>query len=296
MECMILVSCSLTSRFLLAKVQLDLVLHAEFAALMTPLLQNLPKSPTESYMKGLARIQAAHEVPKKAALHTLAWIYHAKRKLKMGELLDAVAWTTKTTDYKLEPIHLMDMCRGLAFHDKSSGIVQFIHGTVETFLEQCFNPERAMDTEVVKDDSHTSIIGDLRPHFLSNIDLAKACLTYLSLDIFDNPCPDRRSREERVVKHTFSVYAAMHWADHIRGVAETDRDVRGAISKAFGPVGKRESILQLETPLPFPFTTSTGMSLYHLLLEKRLPLIFMSPFSDDTSNINDRYVLRYLPS
>ena len=293
---MTFVSCLLTTRFLLAKVQLDMVLHCvEFPPLMKRQLEHLPKSPSESYIKGLQRIKDADEISMKAALHTLAWIYHAKRKLKIGELLDAVAWTTKTTDYKFEPIHLMDMCRGLAFHDKSSGIVQFIHGTVETFLEQCFNPERAMDTAVVKDDSHTSIIGDLRPHFLSNIDLAKACLTYLSLDIFDNPCPDMRSLKERVEKHKFSVYAAMHWADHIRGVAETDRDVRDAIAKAFGPVGKRESMTQIETLLFF-FPASIGRSLFHVLVQKRLPLIFMSPFSDDASNINDRYVLRYLPS
>jgi hypothetical protein len=46
-------------------------------------------------------------------------------------------------------------------------------------------------------------------------------------------------------KHEFSRYAAQHWADHIRGVTETDHDIRDAIFKAFGPVGKRESMLQI---------------------------------------------------
>jgi hypothetical protein len=285
------------ARFLLAKVQLDMVLHVEFSPLMARQLEHLPKSPSESYMKGLERIQAADELSKKAALHTLAWIYHAKRKLAIGELLDAIAWTTKTTDcLNLESIHLMDMCRGLAFHDKSSDIVQFIHGTVETFLEQCFNPERAKDTAVVKDESHASIINDLRPHFLSNIDLAKACLTYLSLDIFDSPCPsDERSLQERVLKYKLSVYAAKHWADHIRGAAETNSDIWDSILTAFRQVGKRQSMEQMKRLL-WGFETSTGKTLLHVLVEHQLLLIFRYPSSDDTPNTNDRYVLCSLPS
>jgi hypothetical protein len=257
-------------------------------------LNNLPKNPSESYMKGLERIQAAKLPAPKEALHALAWIYHAKRKLKMGELLDAISWTTKA-DYKLRPIHLMDMCRGLAFYDKESDIVQFIHGTVETFLNQCFNPERGKDTTVTKDGSHTSVINNLGPYFLSNIDLAKACLTYLSLDVFNSPCPDQSSMKERMGKYKFSVYAAHHWADHIRGVAETNCDVRDAISKTFGPVGNRESMQQLNRPL-WPFKTSTGMSLLHVLVEHRLPLISMYPSSDVMSNTNDGYFLRSLSS
>src|SRR5579859_4069425 len=128
------------TRFLLAKVQLDMVLRAEFAPLMKSQLKNLPKSPSESYMKGLERIQGSAEPSKKAALHALAWIYCAQDELEIEQLLDAVGLTTNPTDYKLESILLMDMCRGLIFYDKSSGVVQFIHGTVKTFLKQCFDP------------------------------------------------------------------------------------------------------------------------------------------------------------
>jgi hypothetical protein len=67
------------TRFLLAKVQLDTVLTAEFAPHMRSQLNDLPKSPAESYMKGMERIQAAKAPAQKEALHTLAWIYHAKR-------------------------------------------------------------------------------------------------------------------------------------------------------------------------------------------------------------------------
>jgi hypothetical protein len=251
-------------------------------------LNDLPKSPSASYMKGLERIHAAKTPAQREALHALAWIYHAKRKLRMGELLGAVGWTTNR-DYKLEAIHLMDMCCGLAIHDKSSDIVQFIHGTVETFLNQCFGPERIKDTAVVKAD----IIDALRPFFLSNIDLAKACLTYFSLDIFNKPCPDSESLSRRVEKYEFSRYAAGHWADHIRGVAETDHGVQEAAFKAFGPVGTRMSIQQIKRQVDrgFGFYKSPPSSLIYFFVENRLPSMLIYSLSNDTSNTRHRYVL-----
>jgi hypothetical protein len=247
-------------------------------------LNDLPKSPSASYMKGLKRIQAAKTPAQKEALHALAWINHAKRKLRMRELIAAVGWTAHgVTDYQLEAIHLMEMCRGLAFYDWASDTVQFIHGTVETFLNQCFGSERIKDTAVVKAD----IVDALRPFSLSDIDLAKACLTYLSLDIFNEPCPDYESWCGRVKKYEFSRYVADHWADHIRGVAETDQGVQAATFQAFGPVGTRISILQIQGHL----NKSPPSSLIYFFVENRIPSILIYSLSNDTSDTKHRYVL-----
>jgi hypothetical protein len=270
------------NRFLLAKVQLDTVLEAEFPPYMRLQLNDLPKSPSESYLKGLQRIRAAKSPVKVQALHALAWVYHAKRKLKMGELLDAVTWTAKATAYDLKPSQLIDMCRGLVFHDESSDIVQFVHGTVETFFNQHFEAEEVDDT----------VVKDLRPHFFSNSDLGKVCLKYFSLDVFDKPCSNWRLVDERLRNHKFSDYAARHWADHIRGVVETDRNVRDAISEAFGPSGKRESMQQIKNYPWEPFPRS----LLHVLVENRIPLVSIYRPQDDTLNSKDRYVLRVLTS
>jgi hypothetical protein len=101
---------NLMTRFLLAKVQLDSVIRAKYHEAMKLQLSDLPKNPSESYMKGLERIQAEAEPSMKAALHALAWIYHAKRKLKMEELLDVIARTTNKIDYKFKPSDLIDIC------------------------------------------------------------------------------------------------------------------------------------------------------------------------------------------
>lgn len=203
----------------------------------------------------------------------------------MEELLDAVTWTTKTTTYDLKPCHLIDMCRGLVFRDESSDIVQFIHGTVETFLNQYFEAEEIDDTAVVE---------DLKPYFFSNSALGKACLKYFSLDVFDNPCSDRDLVDERLQNHKFSVYAAHHWADHIRGVVETDGNVRVAISEAFGPAGKRESMQQIKNYPWRPLFPS--VSLLHVLVENRIPWVSIYCPQDDKSNSKDRYVLLFLTS
>jgi hypothetical protein len=282
----------LTNRFLLAKIQLDVVLRGEVAPVMRSQLKNLPKSPSESYMKGLERIKEAKPLTK-AAIHALAWIYHAKSKLKMEQLLDAVGLTTNTTDDKFEPSNLTDMCRGLVFYDKSSGIVQFIHSTVETFLNQCFDSKEAEDTRVVKHD----IINALKPYFLDDVDLGKACLTYLSLNIFDNPCPDEESLKHRMTKYKFSEYVARHWRDHIRGVVETDCDVRDAIFKAFRRAGKRKSMEQIaDYREGWGVPTLKDMSLLHFLVKYGVGSICMYLLSDDTSNTKNAYVFHSPPS
>jgi hypothetical protein len=135
----------------------------------------------------------------------------------------------------------------------------------------------------------TAVVKQLRPHFLSNLDLAKACITYFSLDVFNNPCYDPEGVEERVRKYKFSSYAACNWTDHVRGVAETDRDVRDAIFKVFGLAGKRESMKQIVHSI-FAMQTGTGMPLLHLLVNGRIPLVFMHAVSDDTPNTKKAYV------
>jgi hypothetical protein len=270
-------------RFLIAKVQLDIVLHAEYPPAMRAQLGDLPKSPSDSYMKALERIKLSAEHPKKAAIHVLGWIYYSKRKLKMEELLEAVGLTTKI-NYKFEPCDLTDMCRGLVFYDKSSGIVQFIHSTVESFLNDCFGSRQTKD-----------LIGDLRPYFLSDIELAKACLTYFSLDVFDNICPDIVSLQKRRSEYRFSNYAANHWAHHVRGVAENDRIVRHTLFEVFGADGKRESMEQFRT-FRGNFGPATGKSLLHILIENRIASICMYPFSDDTLDTKSRYCFHSLPS
>lgn len=270
-------------RFLIAKVQLDIVLHAEYPPAMRAQLGDLPKSPSDSYMKALERIKLSAEHPKKAAIHVLGWIYY-RRKLKMEELLEAVGLTTKI-NYKFEPSDLTDMCRGLVFYDKSTCIVQFIHSTVESFLNYCFSSRQTKD-----------LIGDLRPYFLSDIELAKACLTYFSLDVFDNPCPDIVSFQKRRSEYRFSNYAANNWANHVRGVAENDRIVRHTLFEVFGAEGKRESMEQFRTLFRGNFGSATRKSLLHILIENRIASICMYPVSDDTLDTKIRYRFHCLPS
>jgi hypothetical protein len=97
-------------------------------------LNDLPQNLSESYMKRLERIQAEDELSMKAALHALAWIYYAKRKLEIEELLDVIARITHKIDYKFKLSDLTDIYQGLVNYDKSSEFVQFIHSTIKIFL------------------------------------------------------------------------------------------------------------------------------------------------------------------
>jgi hypothetical protein len=87
MGCIILVLPELMIRFLLGKVQLDMVLHAEYPPAMKAQLRDLPKSPSESYMKALERIKLAAEHPKMAAIHVLAGFITPNANLKWKKSL-----------------------------------------------------------------------------------------------------------------------------------------------------------------------------------------------------------------
>jgi hypothetical protein len=123
----------------------------------------------------------------------------------MKKLLDAVCLTTKIA-YEFDPNDLTDMCRGLVLYDKSTGIVDFIHGTAESLLNNCFSLLTKATTDIV----------DHRKYFLSDVDKAKTCLTYLSSNVFNHPCANDESLEKGL-------------REYVREIAKTDPNGQDAI-------------------------------------------------------------------
>jgi hypothetical protein len=129
------------------------------------------------------------------------------------------------------------------------------------------------------------IVDDLRPYFLSDVDMAKACLTYLSSNVFNDPCTNDESLENRLRKYNFSGYAACYWADHVREIAKTDPNVQDAIFETFRFDGRRNSMDQLKKGKEQLNPSATvGKSLLHVLVEHRLASICMYPLLADTLN------------
>jgi hypothetical protein len=109
--------------------------------------------------------------------------------------------------------------------------VRFVHGTVKLFVGKRIELENE---------------SNICRNFLSNNDLAKTCLTYLGLNVFDTPCLDKTILEERLHRYKFSRYVAQFWSFHTKGAAENDSDIRDAVVTIFESHMRRKTILQIE--------------------------------------------------
>jgi len=188
----------------------------------------MPSTPDDAFRKILERIEKQESNTAGTAKQTLAWLYYARRPLKMEELCDALSIEDNDHDRKdnyIDAIDIVDCNLSFVTHDESTGEVRFIHPSVERW----FNDEP----------QH----GKLLPRR----DLAKKCLTYLAFDEFNSPCPNSESMEKRTQKYKFSLYAAQFWGLHTRGEAENEPDIQRTVLSLLASENKRNSMLQMET-------------------------------------------------
>jgi hypothetical protein len=163
--------------------------------------------------------------PNGAYKQVITWIFHAARPLLIDELREVLYLEDNHVHpdsiHEFNIIDIIEMCQSLIVHEESSGIIRFIHPTVQEYLNS------------VK----------LSPV----VNLAKTCLRYLMKDAFDSVCSSIYSMEMRVQEHRFCLYAARFWGYHTRGAAESFPDIAQTVFKLLESEDKRDSIMQMET-------------------------------------------------
>jgi hypothetical protein len=221
-------------RFLLANFQLTYVLRETAQANMRKALKSLPSNTSDAYKQVMTRIKDTSEYSSKMAVWALSWIFHACRPLQMDELREALVVQDKEKTDTLDEADMEDLlaadivefCQSLLVYEESSGVVRFSHPTVQEFLESQIR-ESQIELPVV--------------------DLAKTCLAYLGLKVFEEgPCPDDDTLKLRITKFKFSGYAAQSWSVHSSGQAEDDPDLRMAILRLLESKARRDSMNQIE--------------------------------------------------
>jgi hypothetical protein len=186
------------------------------------------------------------------AFRVMSWLFRAKTVLRMEELLEALVVEDGDRDLErdgmLEPSAVIECCKSLVIYDETSGFVRFAHKTVHDYIE--------------------ANIHLLPPP----VHLTDTCLTYLSFDVFQEACLDKKSTEKRIQQYRFSLYAAQFWGFHARE-SEESGDVQKAVVACFVSEGKRNAILQIAAyansngrNISFP----TGQTSLHLLAEMGL--------------------------
>jgi hypothetical protein len=205
-------------RFLLGRTQTEYILRHDPND-MEKALETLPTDMNDAYKKVLSRVRNRGEKTKKTIFQALSWIYYAKRTLTLQELL-AVLEARHT---KIE--YLYKVSEGLIEYEETSGTVRFSHIKVKSYFEEPPN----------------------RQGFLSHVEVALGCLSYLKLAEFNGPCRNKDTLERiRLAQHTFSHYATQFWGSHTRGDAEENDQVQSTALAVFSNEKPRNSVLEIE--------------------------------------------------
>jgi Ankyrin repeats (3 copies) len=214
-------------RFLLVEFQLKHVLSKKTMRKRKDALSSLPSTIDEAYSRVMARIEKLEEDSKDLAIWTLSWIFHARRPLSMGELCEAVAIEDNQVDLDVEdlpsPSDIIDCCGSLVVHD-SSGIIRFAHYTVSSFLENKYVE-----------------------NLYTQVDMARACLTYLCFDFFGNTDVHAIEWWHGMETYNFVVYASVYWDSYTRGLGEQDPSVQEPLFRFLLSPSKYSSMLAVRS-------------------------------------------------
>lgn len=145
------------------------------------------------------------------ALSILEWVGAATRPLSFLELQTAISiddGDTKVDDEGfLDAKTMVDICGGLITIEQETQIVQFVHKTVQEYL-QCRG--------IISDTAHYNI--------------AKTCLTYLSFrssrkrPVTNIPAEVKPQKDAPAIREAacFWDYAVQHWGFHMRTIREKE--------------------------------------------------------------------------
>ena len=166
---------------------------------MLKALDRLPDTLSDAFDEILRRIKRQGGSWEQLALHSLLWISHARRPLKVEELADALAMMTTNpsdtaVDKSARPLGraIVQSCHGLVTIDQRSGIIRLVHFSLQDYFVKS---QSFPDNEEV---------------------LAELCLRYQMLEPFSFSCFQEAHEIEGITKeYPFSTYAAREWVSHI---------------------------------------------------------------------------------
>jgi ankyrin repeat protein len=158
-----------------------------------------------AYAAAMERISTQGEESSEMAKKILSWVLCARRPLSTLELLHALAVEVGEMvideDNILDTEQILTICAGLVTIDETSDNVRFIHYTTQEYLER--NRQRWL------------------PY--TNLEIARICTAYLSLDDFSvGPRCSKEEYDRRIETLALFDYAAVYWGPHIKILTEAD--------------------------------------------------------------------------
>ncbi|KAF3059041.1 Ankyrin repeat domain-containing protein 50 [Trichoderma lentiforme] len=190
--------------FLWASLQLDEVLKLSAVEDIREVLHNMPKDISQFFSRTMSRI-----ANNGFALRTLLWLAYAKNPLSFDALSHALSIQLDKgilKDINRDNIPhidaLVEKCFGLIVKDGENNL-RLAHFSIQEYLKS--NPQvfgSAMDPDLY---------------------IAKVCLRYLSMDVFETKCAyGDKIFGERIRNYPLLEYAAKRWRWHVPYETETE--------------------------------------------------------------------------
>ena len=185
---------------------LNVLEHLETAKEVKEALNSLPPTYDGCYEFTLKQIEMKDTVQRNLAFKVLAWLSYALGGLTVKALQEALsvqAGDDKVDEEKHIPVDdLISACSGLVVTNTVNGTenIRLLHETASRYLKNIRSASFPPGHEII----------------------LKACLAYLSLPEFSEPCFFKIKADERARRHPFYEYAAKYWSGHaIQGNLES---------------------------------------------------------------------------
>jgi hypothetical protein len=239
---------------LLTKFQLDYILDFPEPQDALDAFEDLTVNMHDVYRQVFNRIGKSKA--KTTVIKVVSWLFHARRPLHIDELREAISIRIRQTKPAKLFLHqelLVQYCQGLVTVDEESSIVRFTHSTVREYLQRLYETDNTA--------------------LWSEVDIARACLTYLTLDVFEEgPCPDKESHFRRSQVRVFYNYVAQFWGSYTRGKGEEDSEVRNTVLRLFKSSQKRAALRQQQLLIQVPWNPSDIFQFSAFQLSTWLPI------------------------
>lgn len=174
-------------------------------------LKSLPKTLDETYERILLHLSKETDDNIKLLRRILILVTFAERPMTLAELAQAIV--VEPGDEKFDedaafhdPKALLSLCHPLIDVSPSTGLLGFVHYSVQEFLlsNRLPNAEGVIKTFALYEQT-------------CHIDIARLCLTFLCYEDFaDGPCPTFERFQKRTNDYPFLEYAANCWTAHAR--------------------------------------------------------------------------------
>lgn len=200
-------------------------------------LRRLPDSVEGYYNEAMQRIDAQPTAEDRKRGHkVLSLVSRARRPLSLKELQHALAVTTFLGDEAYgeadifdaidPPKTILESTSALIIVENDGNNVQLVHRSLEAYLHRDENRKKWFST--------------------ADVDIAKACMTYLNLVLPREPCKDEYLVSKNS-KFPFLQYASQYWGDHVRDAfsnPEDGADIQIAVMELINDTRHKDACMQ----------------------------------------------------